>query len=83
MNPEKRYLQKHLGFVKYYLNTGCEIPLNRIRIDREQKQISVKGMIVFTFQPDGTLNFHRHEAIREQIDEKMDQWTTKTCTKDC
>ena len=75
LNPEVRYLQKQLRFAKYYLNTTCEIPLNKIRIDSKQKQISVQVMI--TTKPDGTLTFHKHEAIREQIDEKMDQWTTK------
>ena len=69
-NPEERYLQRQLEFATYYLITTCEIPLNRIRIDGEQQQISVQCMIVVTTKPDGTLEFHKHEAIREQIDEK-------------
>ena len=63
LNFEKRYLQEQLGFAKYDLNNTCEILLNRIRIDREQKQISAQAEIVITTKPD--------------IVEKMDQWTTK------
>ena len=70
-------LQKQLGFAKYCLKATCEIPLNRIRIDRDQKQISAQGMIVITSKPNGTLKSHKHEAVRVQIIEKMNQWTAK------
>ena len=70
-------LQKQLGFAKNCLKATCEIPLNRIRIDRDQKQISAQGMIVITSKPNGTLKSHKHEAVREQIIEKMNQWTAK------
>ena len=43
LNPEERYLQKQLEYAKYFTNTSCEIPLNRIRSGRVQKQISVQG----------------------------------------
>ena len=36
LDSEARYLQKELGFAKYFLDTTCEITLNRIRIDRKQ-----------------------------------------------
>ena len=45
--------------------------VNRNRIDRGHKQISVKDMIVITTKPGGTLKVHKHEAIREQIDETL------------
>ena len=77
LNPEERYLQTQLGFAKNYPNTTCEIPLNRMRINREQKHISAQGVIVITTRSDGTLKFHSPEAIREQIVERMDQRTRK------
>ena len=82
LNTEERYLQKQLGVAKYSLNTTCETPLVRIRVDREQKQISVKGMIVTTTKLDGTLKSHKHEAIREQIGERWISGRHKTHTKD-
>ena len=45
--------------------------------DRGSKQFSVPGEIVITTQLDGTLKFHRYEAMREQIVEQMDQWKAK------
>ena len=76
----KKSQQKHLWFAKYYLNTTCEVPLNITRIDREQKQISVKCMIVITTEPDGTLNhFHKHEAIREKSMNKRIQVLCTPC----
>ena len=59
LEPRGKILTGTTGFAKYYLNTTCEIPLNRIRIDREQKQISAQGVIVITTKPDGTLKFHK------------------------
>ena len=61
LNPKERYLQKQLGFEKYYVNTTCEIPLNRTRIE----QIPVQGMIVTTTKRGGILKFQKQISIRE------------------
>ena len=43
-----------------------------------------KGEIVIATNPNGTFKFHRHEAIRKLIVEKINQWTTKkTNMTDC
>ena len=52
------------GIFEYYFSTTFEIPLNRFRIDREQKQISVQGKIVITTKPDGHLKFHTQVNTR-------------------
>ena len=83
LNPEEDTYKTTWVCKQYCLNTTCEIPLNRVRIDREQKQISVQCTIVITTKLDGTLKFHKHEAIREQTDEKWISGRQKTNTKDC
>ena len=89
--PRYRSLTKrahHLGSVLAlglpgHDNIICIIPLSRIRINRELKRVSEQCEIVITTNFDGNLKFHRREAIREQIVEHMDQWTTNRNTKDC
>ena len=78
MDAEERFHHKRLGYFKCCIHTNRNVPLEKIRMNRSARHISVDGQTVIRTCANGALKYDKYQDIEVDIETTMDKWMTKT-----
>ena len=67
MDAEERFHQKSFGYLKCYIHTKHDVPLDQIKMNRSARHVSVDGQIVIKTCANGSLKYHKYQDIEAEV----------------
>ena len=77
MDAEERFHQKRLGYLKCSIHMNHNVPLEKVRMNRSARHVSVGGQIVIRTCANGALKYDKYQDTEPEIETTMDKWMTK------
>ena len=77
MDAEERYQQKRLGYIKFCLSEIHKIPLEKITLNRETKDVPIQGEVVIKTGANGSLQYTKYQDIEPTVEEHTGRLLTK------
>ena len=81
MEPEERFYNKRIGYVKSCINKKHGVRLELISLNWTAKHVAVKGQMVVKTCQDGSLKFSKYQDVEDEVDELMQKWQTKNTSQ--
>ena len=78
MDAEESFLKKKLGYLKCSIHMNHNVPLEKVRMNRSARHVSVDGQIVIRTCANGALKCDKYQDIEAEIETTMDKLMTKT-----
>ena len=77
LEPEERFENKRLGYIKFAINKNTGIKLHWIRMNLEKRSASVYGQLAARVENHGNIKYYKYENVEEEVRNLMDKWLSK------